>query len=237
MRERLRRLSVRARLVLSLFLLILAFFLAWWAAGWAWPTRELAYRALETAHAFGPGEIVAQGEITFSDRFLPRDSQDVWMLARSGDAFAAATLEQAPGPLWRGGDPARYAFQPLAPTAEAPLAAVLLARADGLARLSGGVWLDDETEYLWAVCTLNPDIVRAEVAMNYTYHLYTDSGLGPSMVSDPVTVQAQPVAEGVWLARVRLPNPLEGHSGGYSPNCALRGYDATGKLVYDSGFR
>ena len=71
--------------------------------------------------------------------------------------------------------------------------------------------------------------------MNYTYHLYTGVGYGDAMESDPVTAQAQPVAEGVWLARVRPPNPLEGRSGGYSASHSLRGYDADGQLVYDSG--
>ena len=55
------------------------------------------------------------------------------------------------------------------------------------------------------------------------------------MESDPVTAQAKPVVSGVWLARVRLPSPLEGRSGSYSINHSLQGYDATGQLVYDSG--
>lgn len=61
MKQRLRPLPVRVRLALSLLLLVLSFFLVWFCTGWAWPTRELAYRALETAYGFGPGEIVAQG--------------------------------------------------------------------------------------------------------------------------------------------------------------------------------
>ena len=65
MKKRLRPLPVRVRLALSLLLLVLAFFLVWFCTGWAWPTRELAYRALETAYGFGPGEIVAQGKVTF----------------------------------------------------------------------------------------------------------------------------------------------------------------------------
>ena len=35
MKKRLRPLPVRVRLVLSLVLLVLTFFLAWWASGWA----------------------------------------------------------------------------------------------------------------------------------------------------------------------------------------------------------
>ena len=71
--------------------------------------------------------------------------------------------------------------------------------------------------------------------MNYTYRLSTGEGYGEPMESDPVTAQAQPVADGVWLARVQSPDPLEGRSGGYSANYSLRGYDAAGQLLYDSG--
>ena len=84
MKKRLRPLPVRVRLVLSLVLLVLTFFLAWWASGWAWPTRGLAYRALETAHGFGPGEIVAQGEISFEKGYSNQSGADysAWMAGR-----------------------------------------------------------------------------------------------------------------------------------------------------------
>lgn len=234
MKQRLRPLPVRVRLALSLLLLVLAFFLAWWSTGWAWPTRELAYRALETAHGFGPGEIVAQGEVTFEEGYSNRytDRPSAWMIGRSGDSFAAAVLEQTPGPLWRACD--IYNFQVLTATQGAPLVAAELAKADRFFRLPDGQW-DDETEYLWAVCALDPAIIRVELTMNYTYRLSTGEGYGEPMESDPVTAQAQPVADGVWLARVQSPDPLEGRSGGYSANYSLRGYDAAGQLVYDSG--
>lgn len=237
MKQSLRPLPVRVRLVLSLLLLVLTFFLAWWATGWAWPTRELAYRALETAHGFGPGEIVAQGEVTFeegySNRYTGRPS--AWIAGRSGDSFAFSVLSQAPGPLWRGSDPLRYAFQVLTPTEETPLVAAELSEAEGLSRLSDGQWLAGDTEYLWAICALDPAIVRVEVTMNYTYRLDTGVGYGDPMESDPVTAQAQPMGSGVWLARVRLPDPLEGRGGAYSANHSLRGYGADGRLIYDSG--
>ena len=120
MKQRLRPLPVRVRLALSLLLLVLAFFLAWWSTGWAWPTRELAYRALETAHGFGPGEIVAQGEVTFEEGYSNRytDRPSAWMIGRSGDSFAAAVLEQTPGPLWRACD--IYDFQVLTATLWSP---------------------------------------------------------------------------------------------------------------------
>ena len=238
MKKRLRPLPVRVRLALSLLLLVLAFFLVWFCTGWAWPTRELAYRALETAYGFGPGEIVAQGEDSFeegcSSRYTNRPS--AWMIGRSGDSFAAAVLEQTPGPLWRRSTPLYYSsFQVLTPTEETPLAATLLAQADGPSRLFDGQWLDGDTEYLWAICALDPAIVRVELTMNYTYRLAVGDGYSDPLESDPVTAQAQPVADGVWLARVRLPDPLEGRSGGYSANHSLRGYDAAGALIYDSG--
>ena len=238
MKKCLRPLPVRVRLVLSLVLLVLTFFLAWWASGWAWPTRGLAYRALETAHGFGPGEIVAQGEISFEKGYSNQSGADysAWMAGRFGDSFAFSVLEQAPGPLWRGNDPLRYAFQVLTPTEETPLAAALLAQADGpFGRRPVGTPFLFQSEYLWAICTLDPAIVRVEVTMNYTYRLGTDVDFSDPMESDPVTAQAQPMAEGVWLARVRLPDPLEGRGGVYSTNHSLRGYDADGVLIYDSG--
>ena len=238
MKKCLRPLPVRVRLVLSLVLLVLTFFLAWWASGWAWPTRGLAYRALETAHGFGPGEIVAQGEISFEKGYSNQSGADysAWMAGRFGDSFAFSVLEQAPGPLWRGNDPLRYAFQVLTPTEETPLAAALLAQADGpFGRRPVGTPFLFHSEYLWAICTLDPAIVRVEVTMNYTYRLGTDVDFSDPMESDPVTAQAQPMAEGVWLARVRLPDPLEGRGGVYSTNQSLRGYDADGVLIYDSG--
>ena len=234
MKKRLHPLPIRVRLALSLILLVLAFFLAWFCIGWAWPTRELAYRALETAYGFGPGEIVAQGEDAFEEGYSSRytNRPSAWMIGRSGDSFAAAVLEQTPGPLWRRTSQLRYGFQVLTPTEETPLVATELSEAKGPSRLSDGQWLDGDTEYMWAICALDPAIIRVEITMNYTYHLYTSVGYGDPMESDPVTAQAQPVAEGVWLARVRLPNPLEGRSGGYSANHSLRGYDAAGELVY-----
>ena len=234
MKKRLRPLPVRVRLALSLLLLVLAFFLVWFCTGWAWPTRELAYRALETSHGFGPGEIVAQGEVTFEEGYSNRytDRPSAWMIGRFGDSFAAAVLEQTPGPLWRACD--IYGFQVLTSTEETPLVAAELAKADRFFRLSDGQW-DDETEYLWAICALDPAIVRVEMTMNYTYRLAIGDGYSDPMESDPVTVQAQPMGSGVWLARVRSPDPLEGRSGGYSVNYSLRGYGADGKLVYDSG--
>lgn len=238
MKKRLRPLPVRVRLALSLLLLVLSFFLVWFCTGWAWPTRELAYRALETSHGFGPGEIVAQGDVAFEEGYSNQSGADfsVWMAGRSGDSFAFSVLAQAPGPLWRRSDPLRYAFQVLTPTEETPLAATLLAQADGPfgSRPVGTPFLF-HSEYLWAICTLDPAIVRVEVTMNYTYYLGTDVDFSDPMESDPVTAQAQPMAEGVWLARVRLPDPLEGRSGGYSANYSFRGYDATGALIYDSG--
>ena len=234
MKQRLRPLPIRVRLALSLILLVLAFFLVWFCTGWAWPTRELAYRALETAYGFGPGEIVAQGEVTFEEGYSSRytDRPSAWMIGRFGDSFAAAVLEQTPGPLWRACD--IYGFQVLTSTEETPLVAAELAKADRFFRLSDGQW-DDETEYLWAICALDPAIVRVEMTMNYTYRLAIGDGYSDPMESDPVTVQAQPMGSGVWLARVRSPDPLEGRSGGYSVNYSLRGYGADGKLVYDSG--
>lgn len=234
MKQRLRPLPVRVRLALSLLLLVLAFFLAWWSTGWAWPTRELAYRALETAHGFGPGEIVAQGEVTFEEGYSNRytDRPSAWMFGRSGDSFAAAVLEQTPGPLWRACD--IYNFQVLTATQGAPLVAAELAKADRFFRLPDGQW-DDETEYLWAVCALDPAIIRVELTMNYTYRLAVGDGYSDAMESDLVTAQVQSVGPGVWLARVRSPDPLEGRNGGYSANHSLRGYDADGQLVYDSG--
>lgn len=44
MKKYLRPLPVRVRLTLSLPLLVLSFFLLWWATGWAWPTQTLALR-------------------------------------------------------------------------------------------------------------------------------------------------------------------------------------------------
>ena len=231
MKQRLHPLPVRVRLALSLLLLVLAFFLAWWSTGWAWPTRELAYRALETAHGFGPGEIVAQGEVTFEEGYSNRytDRPSAWMIGRSGDSFAAAVLEQTPGPLWRACD--IYDFQVLTATQGAPLVAAELAKADRFFRLPDGQW-DDETEYLWAVCALDPAIIRVELTMNYTYRLAVGDGYSDAMESDLVTAQVQSVGPGVWLARVRSPDPLEGRNGGYSVNYSLRGYDAAGQLVY-----
>lgn len=238
MKQSLRPLPVRVRLVLSLLLLVLAFFLAWWATGWAWPTRELAYRALETAHGFGPGEIVAQGEVTFEKGYSNQSGADfsAWMAGRSGDSFAFSVLEQAPGPLWRGNDPPYYSFRVLTPTEEAPLAAAVLARGDGPfgSRPVGTPFLL-HSEYLWAICALDPAIVRVELTMNYTYRLGTDVDFSDPMESAPVTAQAQPMGSGVWLARVRLPDPLEGRGGAYSANHSLRGYGADGRLIYDSG--
>ena len=234
MKQRLRPLPIRVRLALSLILLVLAFFLVWFCTGWAWPTRELAYRALETSHGFGPGEIVAQGEVTFEEGYSNRytDRPSAWMIGRFGDSFAAAVLEQTPGPLWRACD--IYGFQVLTSTEETPLVAAELAKADRFFRLSDGQW-DDETEYLWAICALDPAIVRVEMTMNYTYRLAIGDGYSDPMESDPVTVQAQPMGSGVWLARVRSPDPLEGRSGGYSVNYSLRGYGAAGQLLCDSG--
>ena len=231
MKQRLRPLPVRVRLALSLLLLVLAFFLAWWSTGWAWPTRELAYRALETAHGFGPGEIVAQGEVTFEEGYSNRytDRPSAWMIGRSGDSFAAAVLEQTPGPLWRACD--IYNFQVLTATQGAPLVAAELAKADRFFRLPDGQW-DDETEYLWAVCALDPAIIRVELTMNYTYRLAVGDGYSDAMESDLVTAQVHSVGPGVRLARFRSPDPLEGRNGGYSVNYSLRGYDAAGKLVY-----
>lgn len=237
MKKRLHPLPIRVRLALSLILLVLVFFLAWFCIGWAWPTRELAYRALETAYGFGPGEIVAQGEVTFeegySNRYTNRPS--AWMISHFGDSFAAAVLEQTPGPLWQECDIRYYGFQVLTPTEETPLAAAELAKADGPSRLFDGQWMDGDTEYLWAICALDPAIVRVELTMNYTYNFAVGDGYSDPLESEPVTAQAQPVADGVWLARVRLPDPLEGRAGGYSANHSLRGYDADGQLVYDSG--
>lgn len=235
MKQRLRPLPVRVRLALSLLLLVLSFFLVWFCTGWAWPTRELAYRALETAYGFGPGEIVAQGEVTFEEGYSNRytNCPSAWMIGRSGDSFAAAVLEQTPGPLWRACD--IYDFQVLTATQGAPLVAAELAKADRFFRLPDGQWLNGDTEYLWAICALDPAIVRVELTMNYTYNFAVGDGYSDPLESAPVTAQAQPVADGVWLARVRLPDPLEGRSGGYSANHFLRAYDADGQLVYDSG--
>ena len=237
MKKYLRSLPVRVRLALSLPLLVLSFFLLWWATGWAWPTQTLAFRALETEYGFGPGEIAAQGEITFDPGYAGRYRAlpSFWLVSRAEDAFAVALLEHRPGPLWRALTDIFLAppFQILTPTEETPLAAALLAVAEGPLRFSDGQWLEDDTEYLFAVCALDPAISRVEVTMNYTYHLDTDDA---PKESDPVTAEARPVAEGVWLARVRLPNPLEGRNGGYSFNRRLLGYDAAGTLVYDSGF-
>lgn len=237
MKKYLRSLPVRVRLALSLPLLVLSFFLLWWATGWAWPTQTLALRALETEYGFGPGEIAAQGEITFDADYTARFGTlpSVWLVSRTEDAFAVALLEHRPGPLWMAATNFFLAppFQILTPTEDTPLAAALLAVAEGPPRLPDGQWLEGDTEYLFAVCALDPAISRVEVTMNYTYHLDTDDA---PKESDPVTAEARPVAEGVWLARVRLPNPLEGRSGGYSFNRRLRGYDAVGTLVYDSGF-
>ena len=162
--------------------------------------------------------------------------EDFWKIYAVADEVDRAMLLSL---LYTGGrrsEPLRYAFQVLTPTEETPLAATLLAQADGPfgSRPVGTPFLL-HSEYLWAICALDPAIVRVELTMNYTYRLVVGDGYGDPLESDPVTAQAQPVADGVWLARVRLPNPLEGRSGGYSANHFLRAYDADGQLVYDSG--
>ena len=62
----------------------------WGSLGWPWPTRELAFRMAERARAFGPGEIVAQGELTYAHDWdgAPKG----WMVSRSGDAFLVLDL-------------------------------------------------------------------------------------------------------------------------------------------------
>ena len=235
LRERWSDLPIRLRAGLAALFLVLTFLLLWWLSGWAWPTPTLAHRALEREHLFGRGEIVAEGEITHSEDASHSSGQGTHFVVSKADGrYAASVLRPKWGFLWRSAQAFSWPFFVLSPTEEAPLAYSFLASDSIYTVNSGSAWISG-WDYLLLVVSDDPDIVRVEVTMNYTYRLSTGEGYGEPMESDPVTAQAQPVADGVWLARVQSPDPLEGRSGGYSANYSLRGYDAAGQLIYDSG--
>ena len=62
--ERWRRIPIRWKASGALLVVLGLLTGLWGSLGWPWPTRELAFRMAERARAFGPGEIVAQGERT-----------------------------------------------------------------------------------------------------------------------------------------------------------------------------
>ena len=95
----------------------------WGSLGWPWPTRELAFRMAERARAFGPGEIVAQGELTYAHDWdgAPKG----WMVSRSGDAFLVLDLYRRWG-LWYA-EPYLGGGEAWTAEGSAPLGSVLLA--------------------------------------------------------------------------------------------------------------
>lgn len=223
MRKVWNRVPVRVRAALAALALAAALLVLWGAAAdWAVPSPRLALRLAEREHAYGPGQIVAQGELVFQESAQGQGRR--WLVSRSGDRFAAVVLERRLDVLWRCED----FLPPMRPTEEAPLGFAFLGQTVlreihyGNSRVTG-------MEYILAVCSGDPEIVSVELTMGVMPREFADDP-GGWLAEHGVTVQCAPAGEGVWVGQP----VLMGQSGG-STNVRLRGYGADGELIYDSG--
>lgn len=227
LRERWNDLPIRLRAGLSALFLVLALLLLWWLSGWAWPTRTLAHRALEREHLFGRGEIVAEGEITYSgDSSHINQPGTHFVVSERDGRYAVSILRPKWGFLWRSDEDFFWPYQVLTPTEESPLTYGFLV-SDPIYTANSGMVSSSGWEYLLLVVSADPDIVRVEVTMDLVsrdeWEQDPDWGLRHG-----VTVEATETGpgSGLWLA------PVTSKKTGGSTYVALRGYDAAGDLVY-----
>ena len=221
------RLPVRLRAALAALGLLCALFLLWWLSGWAWPTRELAHRAQERSHLFGPGELVARGEIVLSEDAWGRRGTD-FLVSRSGDRFAVSVLSPKWRLLWQGSESSPWPFYVLSPTQEDPLSYSFLELGVLTAVSEGRSWTDG-LEYLLLVASIAPEVVRVEVTMGVAGRAALEQD--PDWLDHHgVTAPGEALAPGLWTARLRLIGQTSG-----TTLVRLRGYDAAGALRYDSG--
>ena len=245
MRKLWSRIPIRLRAVFSLILVLALLLGLWGATGWAWPTPLLAFRAVERSHAFGPGEILVQEPITYGDIEQVHDgAPDYFMVSRAGDNFQVLTLNRRLGFLWAEGDLVRGSG--LLHTSEQTPLALWTVRDF----LSASTFLEEEGKDLhswreaWeqqvVVCSSDPSITDVEVTLVHHYRFHRENELAAAeldVVSGPV--RAQPVGEGVYLARLWCEEPEEAASGQYSgwgrsQDIAVAGYDGAGTLVWAS---
>lgn len=227
LRERWNDLPIRLRAGLSALFLVLALLLLWWLSGWAWPTRTLAHRALEREHLFGRGEIVAEGEITYSgDSSHINQPGTHFVVSERDGRYAVSILRPKWGFLWRSDEDFFWPYQVMTPTEESPLTYGFLV-SDPIYTANSGMVSSSGWEYLLLVVSADPDIARVEVTMDLVsrdeWEQDPDWGLRHG-----VTVEAAETGpgSGLWLAPITLEK-----SGG-TVYVALRGYDAAGDLVY-----
>ena len=237
------RIPIRLRAAGALMLALAALLGLWGATGWAWPTPLLAFRAAERSHAFGPGEILVQEPITSGDIEQVHDgAPDYFMVSRAGDNFQVLTLNRRLGFLWAEGD----FFQGpglLHTSEEVPLAwwtvADFLSASTSLEMGENPHRWREAWEQQVVVCSSDPSITSVEVTLvhHYRFHQEGDLAADLDVVSGPV--RAQPVGDGVYLARLWCEEPEETGSGLYSgwgrtEDISVRGYDGSGALVWAS---
>lgn len=222
MRKSWKHLPVRLRAALAALALFLALLTLWGFLGWAVPVPRLALRLAERAHAYGPGQIAARGELSFQSEESAPMAGKTWFVSRMDDRFAAVVLERKLGVLWQCRD-----FWVLRPTEEAPLSFTYLGWTT-IAEVSHGIVAQTGMEEIVAVCSSDPEIVSVELTMGIMPLDYTD---GPAawLAERGVTVTCTPAGEQVWVGQVVLADQISG-----ATVARLRGYDADGTLLYDA---
>lgn len=216
-----RRLDIRAKAALAALGLALALLALWGATGWAWPTPQMAFRALERSHAFGPGRIVAQG--TTSADPDPGGTDSRFIVSRSGDVFGIAVLRPAYLLLWEEDDGLPIGFLLLRPTEDYPLPFYFLDTYRPWPSQGG-------SRQQMAVVCADPAAVRVELSMVWIPMEVPVGERAAWAEEHCATVTCSPAGEGVWTGTVDLTG-----SGGTS-YVRPRAYDAQGRLLYDNGW-
>ncbi len=217
------RFPLKAKLALGALLFLAGGLLLWSALDYPAFTMEAPLRRLERENLFGPGQTVASGEIRYRQVSGQGVDQDLtWVFRRCGDRYHLAVLQALPGFLWR---PAPYGSY--------------LDFSDVKSRgvLSYPVGMEhfyDEASERWAsewvVVALadDPSVVRLEGSFGYGAD--ETAALAAAV---PARFQPVPGVDRVWVAQQAVPEPVKGPAI-YSSYIFLRGYDAQGRLVYDS---
>lgn len=218
------RVPLRLRAALAALALVLALFVLWGFLGWAVLSPGMAFRLAEREHAYGPGTVLARGELSFQADESALEEGRTWFVSRSGDRFAAVILERKLGVLWQ----CRDFLPPMRPTVEDPLAFTFLGKTvlhefdNGNSHVTG-------CEYVLAICSGDPEIVSVELTMGIMPSQFADDPAG-WLSENGVTVQCTPVGDQVWVGQP----VMMGQTGG-TTTVRLRGRGADGNLIYDSG--
>ena len=225
-----KRIPMALRTVLWTLLMVLALLLLWSSLDFAVPAPTLAVGMAQRQALFGPGQITASGDLALDDGFRPQSNlSDRWYVVRDGGHAATVVLRRVWGFLWTIED-RDHPMQIHLLSEDVPLSYTWVGY--GYQLDASGQPNSTTTQQLVCICAYDDRFARVEATMSPnppSPQDMTPEEQAAWRADHAATVTAVPAGDRVWTALITLED-----SASFSSLTHLKGYDAQGKLIYDS---